>query len=163
MVLQRLAHSIVIFSLISSTTGQEDIFGLRKNIYEPRCAHACRTAIQESPLECLPKGTKSSRCYASNEPFLQTLALCISSHCADVSEVDIEKFWSNYVIGWKVTVPQPVYAYQTALNLAGQPTSILQYGNPIDRTYQVAEKDYLIAYTSLADWNGSEVLHTRFA
>jgi len=163
MIPKRFAGSVALFALIGPSSGVEDIFGFRKEFYTTRCAHACRTAIQESPLECSSKGTTTAKCFASDEPFLETLAFCISSHCSNVSNATIDTFWRKYVAGWDLATPRPTYAYETALRNAGQPTSILPYGKTIDKVYQVAEKDYLIAYTSLADWNESEGYHTKFA
>jgi hypothetical protein len=160
---KRLAYSAALLSFIRLSAAAEDIFGLRKSIYVPRCAHACRTSIQESPLECSSGTGTSAQCFASNGPYLQTLAFCIANHCTDVPNIELDTFWSRYVVGWDLGIPQPIYTYWTALELAGQPNSILRYGKRLDQVSFVAEKDYLTEYTSLVDWNDTERNHTRFA
>jgi hypothetical protein len=163
MAIKQLTYSVVLLSFIRFPVTAEDIFGLRKNIYVPRCAHACRTSIQESPLECSSIAGTSEHCFASNEPYLQTLASCISTNCDDISNSEIDMFWNRYVVGWDLATPQPIYTYQTALGLAGQPSSILPFGKSLNQVSLVAENDYLIEYMSLADWNDSERYHTQFA
>jgi hypothetical protein len=159
----RLLKSISCLSFVIPCLGAEDIFGLRKQIYIPRCAHACRAAIQQSPLECSFKSRTSSQCFASNEPYLQTLAFCMSSQCPNSATPDFENFWSQYVVGWDQSTPAPIYSYETALQRAGKPNALLGYGKPLDQVSLVAPKDYLLADASLAKWNEAETFRNRSA
>jgi hypothetical protein len=160
-----LPRILTLFALVNWSVGTTDVFGLRKNIYVPRCAHACRAAIQPSPLECTSSTelSTSAQCYASNDPFLQTLAYCVYSQCEGITNSDLENYWDRYVVGWDLTTPSPKYNYLTALDLASQPNTTLRYGKSLVKVSLVPENDYIIAYTSLADWDESEVYHTRFA
>jgi hypothetical protein len=163
MTFRKLAYSVALLSFVRSSIAVDDIFGLRQNIYIPRCAHACRITIQESPLECSYKGTTAAQCYASDDPYLETLAFCISSHCKNESNAAIDIFWSKYVVGWELATPQPIFTYKTALSHAGQPNSILKYGKLLERVSIVAPTEYTLGYASLTDWNDSEEYHTKYA
>ncbi|KAF2434880.1 hypothetical protein EJ08DRAFT_685771 [Tothia fuscella] len=162
MALRPFAITIGLLALILPSSALEDIFGLRKQIYIPRCAHACKAAIADSPLECTKKIT-SPQCFAINEPYLQTLAFCIASHCNNETDAARDRFWNQYLVGWKSTTPRPIYGYQNALEKAGVPLLIMKDGQRLEQVSRVSDEDYHRAYSSLADWNESEMYHTRFA
>lgn len=85
------------------------------NMYHPWCCYACSDALSSVYLNCTDfsseehddgmsmkllkkrmdmgkdiSGTTSDECYASNEPYQQTLSYCISSHC-DAEKLLYEK------------------------------------------------------------------------
>jgi hypothetical protein len=163
MTLGRLAYSVALLSLIGQSLAEDDVFGLQQKVYIPLCAHACRTTIIKSRLECSDEDTTTPQCYASDSPYLETLAFCISKHCSKQSSSTIDTFWSKYVIGWELATPQPMLTYEEALSLAGQPTSILSDGQTLENASLVAESDYVLEYASLADWTLAEQCHTKFA
>jgi hypothetical protein len=58
-------------------------------------------------------------CYAINEPFLQTLAYCMLTHCGSDEEVSVwqrERYWAKNVAGREVQQLAPKWTYQAALS-----------------------------------------------
>ena len=90
-------------------------------MYQPPCAHACRSALSGYMLSCSemstdedmsgmdmklrkrmdgmgsdgPSFTTSPHCYAADDEFLQSLAYCISHHCSELSVSTLESFWAT--------------------------------------------------------------------
>jgi hypothetical protein len=161
----RYSKSIFIAStLVLPSYATFDLFGLRKSIYNPRCAHACRESISTSALECSSLSNKeiSLECRATDDNFLQTLGFCISRRCKVGSE-ELEAYWTRYVVGWQISDPAPKYSYQTAVELASEPTQIVAWGQDLHNVSVVKDSDYEKSYASLRDWTDNENLHARYA
>ena len=141
-----------------------DLFGLRKTIYNPRCAHDCREPISTSVLSCTSNSTRIStnECHATDDNLLQTLAYCISRHCK-VPLGEIEDYWRQHVAGYEIVDPAPKYSYETAVQLAGEPTRNVSWGGELDSVYVITDEDYEKSYNSLLDWTDNENLHARYA
>ena len=163
MILQYLSIPLIILACAHTSSAAFDLFVLRRSIYNPRCAHACRGPISTPKLDCTSEltGRTSEECYATDDNFLQTLAFCISKRC-NVDDVVLEQFWEQYVVGWQVSNPAPQYGYQTAVKLAGTPTQNISWGGDLDQVSLVGDTDYEKSYVSLADWTDNENLHARY-
>ena len=164
MILRQPLARLIVLLYAQSSSAAFDLFGLRKSIYNPRCAHACREPISTAVLDCTSNltGVTSPQCYATDDNFLQTLAYCISRHCK-VDIVELEEFWKQYTTGWQISIPAPKYDYETAVQLAGIPTYHVSWGQELKHVSVIFEEDYEKSYASLSDWTDSENLHTRYA
>lgn len=117
--------------------------GLGLTMYDPACAYMCRNSASGFMLDCPDDHhhhhghhkekrhghhhmMPSPECYATNDPFLQTLAWCISTHCPeDVPLSKIENYWENNVAGNLNDQPSPKYSYQEALSrVETEPTEV---------------------------------------
>jgi hypothetical protein len=157
--------SIVLIVLACSQTSLAafDLFELRKSIYTPRCAHACRGPLSTSKLPCTSQltGRTSEQCYAADDNFLQTLAQCISERCRADHGL-LEDFWGQYVVGWQISDPAPHYSYEAAVQLAGAPRHNISWGQDLTQVSLISDVDYEKSYASLADWADNENLHARY-
>ncbi|KAL3479840.1 hypothetical protein BJX99DRAFT_255280 [Aspergillus californicus] len=85
------------------------------SMYKPACAYACRATIT-NPLNCttsadshgnkgmgmdmdmqmgdgwIVEDAPSAKCYATNDTFLQTLALCMDAQCTTQSIATLERY-----------------------------------------------------------------------
>lgn len=101
-------------------------------MYKPACATACRDILSAYSLECeddnqdhthmkrmagmgMEKTPPTPECYAVNDPYLQSLAYCISEHCQDQHIYTIEEWWDGRVTGNAINQPKPKETYQSAL------------------------------------------------
>ncbi|EME44707.1 hypothetical protein DOTSEDRAFT_88769 [Dothistroma septosporum NZE10] len=102
-------------------------------MYKPACASACRDVLSKYSLEC--KGDNRDRshvtermagmeeekepptpeCYAVNDPYLRSLAYCITEHCQDMPIYMIEQWWDRRVTGDLPQQPKPKETYQASL------------------------------------------------
>ncbi|GFF39456.1 hypothetical protein IFM58399_05583 [Aspergillus lentulus] len=146
------------------------------SMYKPVCAYACRASIT-NPLDCdttvdhdmvmdeasMAMDTPSPACYANNDPFLQTLAYCMYTHCADVSVSVLENYWELNVAGRQQHQPSPKESYQEALgSLARPPTTILNSSAVLDIASLVEEETYLSNCNTLWTFEAVETSHERY-
>ena len=164
MILRYQFTATIALTQIAGSLAAFDLFGLRKSIYNPRCAHACREPISTSALTCTEDNDNfsSSKCHATDDSFLQTLAHCISRHCKLPIE-ELETYWRRHATGWEIVDPAPKYSYEIAVRLAGTPVQTVSWGNPLTNVSVINEKDYEKSYDSLLDWTDNENLHARYA
>jgi hypothetical protein len=101
-------------------------------MHEPYCVFSCKSILAECRLTCStldddnPEVETSLECFASDDAFLQSLALCIDSRCGNVNTWDIENFWVIDAVGDKSHQPEPKYSYQEALcTIEAEPTSVI--------------------------------------
>lgn len=82
--------------------------GFPDNPYDPYCAMACLRSIYTLQLSCSQSGdsvgmvqiTTSSECWATNDPYLETLAWCMHLRCPNsVLESKREEFWETQATG----------------------------------------------------------------
>jgi hypothetical protein len=158
-------HSAALSLLPGCATEPTDIFNLRKIAFQPLCAQACRAVITNSPLECTSNTTHltSAECYASNIPFLNTLALCIKTHCNDLSLSNIGEFWGRNAVGWDNLQPSPQYSYEEALGTGGTPAVTIRRGDPVNAVSLIDEEDYSQVLDLMSQWNDSEKSHAIYA
>lgn len=111
------------------------IIGYGKTMYDPPCAFACRSVISGSQLQCTPQHAADTHsgghsqvktpksCFASDKPFMQTLALCIDTYCpgSDAPHMGlIEEFWASHLAAGSIGDFSwvPAMTYQEALQRA---------------------------------------------
>jgi hypothetical protein len=151
------------------------LIGFGKAMYPPPCAHACRAAIDSSPLRCTPEHEHSTghshssptpdECFATDEVFLQTLALCISSRCADQSASSLETYWENHLVGGSTVklTPKPAMSYAEALqSITVKPDVVHEYGEPLNITQLVSSDDWESQYNGLSLFEETEVGHEKY-
>ena len=153
---------VALLPLAKSATIVSDPFSLRHVPYTPVCAHACRLAIQSDTLECTPNGSTTTPpgCFASNEPYLTTLAYCISTKCASVPFAKLSAFWTKYAIGTSSNEPVPQISYKVALQKAGTPNVTAVEGQLLNATSIVPEESYQFQFNGLTSWNKAEDYHS---
>jgi hypothetical protein len=168
--MNRLASTILLtFAAVSKshvTNGYygSGLIGYGIRMYDPACAYACENTVTGWMLNCDDGQTgphshhggemeaPTPLCYSTNDPYLQTLAYCLSTHCKDQPMSKLEKWWEKYAVGNDPGQPDPVYSYQRALQLVeNPPTTIVDSEEVLDTVSLVDEETYLSNY--LADYN----------
>lgn len=149
--------------------------------YDPNCAWSCRGVISSASLNCDMPHMKemnemksmerrmdmkmmepSPHCYATNDPFLQTLAYCIQQKCKCetgercmwIEDWEIEKYWHENVAGYGEVDEQPAPKQswrQTLDQLVDPPTKVMKSGIMLNETMLIDEEDYL------ATWNAQDM------
>ena len=126
--------------------------GFPANSYDPVCATACYRCLYGLTLECSKQDgvtigmvtfVTSTECYAANEPFLESVAWCASTKCADVSPSPalMEYWWDQQITGQKNTGTRTVpakWSYGETLSHIQEPP-----------TFQLAETDTTLNTTAL--------------
>lgn len=159
------------------------VIGYGITMYDPPCAFACRDTTQGWMLDCADTDSggghemtvmkrmegmddmemPSPECYADNDPYLQTLAWCISTHCDGVSTSKLEEFWASNVVGSLANQPTPKYSYQKSLQLITEPpTSIISTDSTLDAPSLVDEEVYLSSYNGNHGFENMEVKSSRY-
>jgi hypothetical protein len=84
-------------------------------------------------------------CKATNDAFLQTLAWCFHTHCADVKNSTLERVWEMDIVGRNKVQPSPRYSYQVALALASRspPTEVVDSEAVLNTTSLIDEEVWL--------------------
>jgi len=153
-------------------------YGINPNL--PSCAFACQAVLQSSQLECstpevmdnMPMGSMvmsmtfmtDPSCYATDDSYLQSLALCIHENCQAIQVWQLEQFWAMYGVGQADPQPSPKESYQEALFKAGNSSTInLIFGEPLNQTSRVSDSDYQLYYGTLSVFWWVEVRHSMTA
>lgn len=143
--------------------GDGELTGFPANIYSPFCAMTCLRSLYTLMLDCSDMGgshvgmmamSTSTECWASNTPYLTSLAWCMHIKCADfaVPNSKLEAFWEQETTGQKSagvrTVP-PKWSYAEALAQVTEPPKVQLSADDMElnETALVAEDVYL------AQWN----------
>ncbi len=153
------------------------LIGYGISMYNPQCAFACRSSISSSSLNCstmegmamegmdmgMGETETTPECYATDDAFLQTLAWCISTHCADIPSWKLERYWTMNVAGTAKVQPDPKASFQETLaNITGTPTEILGSGEPLNKTSLVSEEDFLTNWNGMSGFEVQENTHERY-
>jgi len=151
------------------------LIGFGTEMYNPTCAFACRYTVTAWPLDCPGEeshhgggshsmhGSPSPQCYATHDPFMQTLALCISKHCEGVSAARLEKYWELNVPGRNRIQPLPKYSYQDALRLIDKPiTAILDSEEVLASPSLVDEEVYQSNFRTQLNFEQQENRHSLY-
>ncbi len=157
------------------------VIGYGISMYDPPCAYACRDTVTAWMLDC-EDGTgaggghhhdggdmegmesPSPECYTSNDPFLQTLAWCISTHCEGISMSRLEEFWDLNVAGRMEVQPLPKYSYQKALQLVTEPpTNITSADDILTGPSLVDDETYLSSYNGDRGFEKMEIRTSTYA
>ncbi|KAG7284023.1 hypothetical protein NEMBOFW57_010381 [Staphylotrichum longicolle] len=142
--------------------------GLGQEQYAPvTCAYACRSSIAGWMLDCpdaehhdhghgesrgmMMMAMPSPACYASNDPFLTSLAWCIKTRCPeDIPNSLLERYWEMNAAGRKDVQPLPKYSYQDALaRVTTPPTAVHNSSLVLNSTELVSDFFYSMVYGSL--------------
>ncbi|KAF1994801.1 hypothetical protein P154DRAFT_526817 [Amniculicola lignicola CBS 123094] len=148
------------------------LIGLGTSMYDPPCAYACRDVVSGWTLDCDNNGggyanqstkTPSPACYATNDPFLQTLAWCISHHCLGISVSKLGQYWDLNVAGHQRVQPSPKYSYQVALSRITQPPmEIVDKKEVLTRTSLVDELSWVAHFKGNKGFEATEINSERF-
>lgn len=83
-------------TVLFSGTAFAAFVGLGSSAYKPYCCTSCRAAFRSATLTCTPHHhggghshgpMTSPECFASDEPFLSSLAYCLNSTCTGKDEI----------------------------------------------------------------------------
>ncbi|KAM6511370.1 hypothetical protein FALCPG4_016375 [Fusarium falciforme] len=146
------------------TTGREryGVIGYGVVMYDPPCAFGCIDTVKSWTLDCkddhgmgehsssMHMATATPECKSTNDPFLQTMAWCFHTHCADEKNSTLENIWEMDIVGRLKIQPTPKYSYQVALALAAKdpPTEVVDKEEVLNKTSLVDEDAWL------ANFNG---------
>lgn len=188
MLWNRLASSFVLWQTISLFSTQvsadgKGVLGAGKWLYKPTCAHSCRRLIINSDLVCDdeeadshssgshgPSASPSTECFLSNTPFLRTLALCLSMHCArdEVPLSTLQKYWEGHLATGTLSdySLEPAISYAAALSDAQEEAdsrdlSYLVLGEELNQTMLIQEDDFVIWYNYQKGFEYGEIDHGR--
>jgi hypothetical protein len=109
------------------------------------------------------QGATSPECYASNTPWLTTLANCINKTCTNVAEWELEKYWTERVTG-RFTGVQPKWTYQeTLMQMQGeQPDRMLDEDEMLSFTASFDEETWESTRGALQNFENGERTHSRY-
>ncbi|TKX22013.1 ferric/cupric reductase transmembrane component-like protein 6 [Elsinoe australis] len=161
---------LLVLSLFGAAHG---LIGVGIEMYNPVCAHACRSPLASLHLSCTdeshsPSGGHHSSatgpdCFAKDTPFLTTLAWCMQSRCApdNVEAWRLEKYWDLKATGDETIPPRWTYA-ETLNEISRPPTTQLNSSEPLEFTSLTSDDDYLAARIAMASFEEQETYHSRF-
>ena len=163
-------------AIVSSGRPGHGLVGYGISMDKPTCAYACKDAIT-NPLQC-GSGTSGTsgtsvltqstdepppECYADNEPFLQTLAYCLSFYCVEVPVWRLEKFWELNVAGRRAHQPRPEQSYQeTLVRMEAPPNSSTPPHDTLTHASLIDEGAYVGLYNAEYAFSESEDAHERY-
>lgn len=152
------------------------LIGYGITMYDPVCAYACYSSVPTN-LDCSDVDHSdhhmsmsmtmteepSPECLVSNEPFLTTLAWCMSTHCAGVEAWKLEKYWVSNVAGRMPGQPVPKISYQQALDLVREPPAeVLPEGDMLHNTTLVSEETWRANYNANYNFEKQESRHSTY-
>lgn len=105
-----------------------ELTGFPANPYDPYCGMACLRSLSSLMLACSDGGEMvgmhaimtSSSCWASDTPYLTSLAYCMHDKCSSIGipNSKLEKFWETDATGQQsagVQTVKPKWSYAEAL------------------------------------------------
>ncbi|CAI6341382.1 unnamed protein product [Periconia digitata] len=141
----------------------QGLVGYGISMYEPSCAFGCQKILQKSQLGCstaigsVPGFETADQCYASNKPYLLSLASCLHEHCEEPSWM-VSRFWATQ------NAHRPAYGFREALDLSGDsPLDVLVPGAPLNNPHAITRDDWKTADTSMHDFAHTEAKSSEFA
>lgn len=172
--------------MVSEGRQGHGLIGYGINMYHPTCASACRNVLSSSKLNCsevmdmsgmegMDMGSSdfdtSPECFASDDAFLQSLAVCISQRCPGdpfdgpgLEVWQIEQWWQKNVAGTMAVQPDPKETYQQALaKVKMMPTQAVVLGDPLNQTMLTREEDYQPNWNADVVFEEIEDTHSRYA
>ncbi|OAG43203.1 hypothetical protein AYO21_02489 [Fonsecaea monophora] len=171
--------------MTSSGRAGHGLIGYGINMYFPYCCTSCRNVLSGSRLNCsevmemddmggMDMGGGGDfmtmpECYATDDAFLQSLALCIHQRCPNdpneynLKDWQIEKWWAMNVVGSAAVQPDPKESYAEALaKVTTLPTETLVAGDALNRTMLVSIEDYQPNWNANTIFEHIEILHERY-
>src|ERR1051326_2100039 len=101
--------SLLTTTALGATPFNGELNGLPINPYDPYCAMACYRSLYTLMLSCSSTGetvgmmtmSTTSECWATNVPFLTSLAWCMHTKCVadDIKRSKLEYFWETQATG----------------------------------------------------------------
>ncbi|KAF2672133.1 hypothetical protein BT63DRAFT_445999 [Microthyrium microscopicum] len=142
MFIATIAQLFLVASVTARSAHFQGLIGFPHDLNELSCATDCFDTIAFNPLSCTPtprgppKGRREPitppKCFASNPPFLSTLAWCVKTKCSGEEVWKIEKWWHQHAATPKIfpTPPVPKLTYQESLaSIKEPPTKVLASEN----------------------------------
>jgi hypothetical protein len=150
--------------------------GYGRVMHYPPCAHACWSAISISSLSCTPdhgpydfshgNNPTPPECFATNQVFMQTLALCISTHCPKDLGVDmIENFWALHETSGNKpgSGVMPAMSYTEALaSVVQQPNVSLIPLSPLKQVSLIGSGFYLASLNAMIYVEQAEINESKY-
>lgn len=173
-----------LFSLVHNTEAAKDgVVGFGISLYEDLCCQACHDSLSALYLNCttfmssedmagmdmgmemdmesdMPMGMTSDECYASNTPWLETMAYCIQQNCdADGYPADKQATcFSNQAVAG---ASEPTFRDSLP---ATAPTVELEADAMWLNVTSLVNRDlYYSTHGTLGEFARSEYLHTRYS
>lgn len=150
-------------------------------MYHPVCAYACGEVVSSNRLTCSTTAHSKRHndqvefetppdCFASNVPYLLSLAQCLHVQCHNHTEIwDIQRFWVEHATGSDPSSPAAAYTYDEALRAVqnhtdenGKLPSVATLHGTLDAVSEVSPSDWELAYFSLSDSVYVEECHSRY-
>lgn len=157
------------------------IVGYGIDMLKPSCAFACRQILAQSPLNCSTPPTAdrhqtggkltfetSLECFASNDPFLLSLAWCVANHCrtpvpiAPVEEWVLYWFWEHEVVPDELELK---YTFNEALAKCGDDglKRVHTSGELLDSPGIVNESEWAVSESTMRWITNTEENHSVYA
>ncbi|KAL2830323.1 ferric reductase [Aspergillus cavernicola] len=160
-----LATGWLFLSLVQQVQSEHGLVGYGISMYNPACAFACRAAIT-NPLNCsmdagqdmdmdtdaswMVEEAPTPDCYATNDPFLQTLAYCMYDRCLTEANSTLQKYWETNVAGTESDVPSPKESYEEALkSIQSVPGIITDSSTVLNSAGRLSDEVYALNYKKL--------------
>ncbi|KIV83755.1 hypothetical protein PV11_05750 [Exophiala sideris] len=164
--------TFVHISLCMTSAGRSGhgLIGYGINMYFPNCCTSCRDVLSASRLHCSDfmdvdgmagmdmtssDFTTSAECYATDDAFLQSMAVCISQRCptdpsrGDLKDWQIEQWWQSYE--------------ESLAKVKDIPTETIVSGDPLNHAMLVSDDDYQSNWNANNAFENGEDLHERYA
>ncbi|TDZ28457.1 Ferric/cupric reductase transmembrane component B [Colletotrichum spinosum] len=173
----------VLFSWIANVYAQTGtgIIGFGISLYPDLCCQACHDVLSTLYLNCTtfmdmsmggmsgmdmsgmdsaPMGTTSPECYASNTPWLQTMAYCIQQNC-DAHGYPAEKQAQCFANQAVAGASSPTF--RESLPSAAPTTELASDAKWLNETSLVNQALYDSTYGTEGEFARSEYFHSRYA
>ncbi|KAF4418524.1 ferric reductase transmembrane component 4 [Fusarium austroafricanum] len=165
------------------------LIGYGITMYKPLCAYSCRVVLSGGPLECSTiagsnrTGTNetSPSCYATDDAFLMSMALCIKS-------VGLRRYQGQDKIADSIFAamryayvrnthrrldepgvfvmadpPVPKWTYQETLSRVNTtPAATVVYKHPLNEMSAVSDYDYQLQHNTMGMFENMEATHEKY-
>ena len=158
------------------SAGHNGIVGFGISLYQDLCCQACYDSLSALFLTCTTfpddmstdmdmdamsmMGTTSAECYATNTPWLQTMAYCIQSNCnAHGYPADKQAIcFSNQAVAGASTP-----TFQDSLPSMAPTVELAANATWLNVTSLVNSDTYYATYGTEGEFARSEYIHTRYS
>jgi hypothetical protein len=136
-----------------------------KDSYPLPCARACRAAIAGASLSCSPDVNDvvhgghhmvatTPDCYASDIPFLTTLAHCMQAECEayNVPVSQLEQYWEESASGSPLVPAKWAYS-ETLANITTPPMNVLGHHQALNVTSLASPEMYSMQFSFMSTFN----------
>lgn len=165
-------HVIVYWLLavgLVNSVGAFGLIGFGIDLYKPSCAFACQHVLSQSELNCSTYSVDSDSasisfntseaCFASDEPFLLSLAWCLHEQCEEETLV-LDRFWEKDARGAAKGLK---YGFAEALKKSGRgPEQVLKLKGALKEPRKVNLTDWSVADQSFDELAQAAKQHSSF-